>query len=163
MKTAFAPVIHSKCNILILGTMPGVRSLELQQYYGHTGNQFWKILFALFDEPFSTNYEKRIDLVQRKHIALWDVLSHCEGEGSADTAIRNEIPNDFKTFYATHPHIQHVFFTSRKAEKFYKKHVGMSSSKSHSLLPSPSGAYASMRLEKKIEKWSVILELLNES
>lgn len=39
----------------------------------------------------------------------------------------------------------------------------MSSSKSYSLLPSPSGAYASMRLEKKIEKWSVILELLNES
>jgi TDG/mug DNA glycosylase family protein len=162
MKTAFAPVIHSKCKILILGTMPGVRSLELQQYYGHTGNQFWKILFALFDEPFSTDYEKRIDLVQRKHIALWDVLSHCEGEGSADTAIRNEIPNDFKTFYGTHPPIQHVFFTSRKAEKFYKKHVGMSSSKSYCLLPSPSGAYASMPLEKKVEKWSVILKLLNE-
>lgn len=80
MKTAFAPVIHSKCNILILGTMPGVRSLELQQYYGHTGNQFWKILFALFDEPFTKDYEKRIDLVQRKHIALWDVLSHCEAK-----------------------------------------------------------------------------------
>ena len=66
MKVAFAPVIDSESKILILGTMPGIRSLELQQYYGHTGNQFWKILFALFDEPFTKDYEKRIDLVQRK-------------------------------------------------------------------------------------------------
>ncbi|MBI3239943.1 MAG: DNA-deoxyinosine glycosylase [Flavobacteriia bacterium] len=162
MKTAFAPIIDSESKILILGTMPGIRSLELQQYYGHTGNHFWKILFSLFDEPFTKDYEKRIDLLHRKHIALWDVLSHCEGEGSADTAIRNEVANDFKTFYTTHPHIQHVFWSCRHAEKFYKKHVGMDPSKNYTLLPSPSGAYASMPLEKKIEKWSVMLELLNE-
>ncbi|HLP54995.1 MAG TPA: DNA-deoxyinosine glycosylase [Fluviicola sp.] len=161
MKVSFAPIISPESKILILGTMPGIRSLELQQYYGHPGNQFWKILFALFDEPFTKDYEKRVDLLHRKRIALWDVLSHCEGEGSADTAIRNEVANDFKTFYAENPHIQHVFWSCRHSEKFYKKHVGMDPSKNYYLLPSPSGAYASMRFETKVEKWRVILTLLN--
>ena len=91
MKQAFPPIVDQHCRVLILGTMPGIRSLELQQYYGHPGNHFWRILFRLFDEPFTTDYAQRIDLLHRHHIALWDVLSHCEGEGSADTAIRNEI------------------------------------------------------------------------
>src|SRR3989338_2443413 len=69
MKTAFAPIVDSESKILILGTMPGIRSLELQQYYGHSGNHFWKILFRLFDEPFTNEYDKRIDLLHRIHIA----------------------------------------------------------------------------------------------
>lgn len=163
MKVAFAPVVDSNSTVLILGTMPGMRSLELQQYYGHSGNHFWKILFALFNEPFTTDYAMRLDLLRRKHIALWDVLSHCEGEGSADTAIRNEIANDFQRFYQQYPQIQQVFWTSRKAEKFYKKHVGLSPEKTYRLLPSPSGAYARMSLEKKIEKWQIILESLHKN
>lgn len=160
MKEAFAPIVDSNSTILILGTMPGMRSLELQQYYGHSGNHFWKILFALFNEQFTTDYDLRTDLLRRKRIALWDVLSHCEGEGSSDTAIRNEVANDFQGFYQQYPHIQQVFWTSRKAEKFYKKHVGLSPEKTYRLLPSPSGAYASMPLEQKIEQWQIITELL---
>lgn len=160
MKTAFAPIVAADSRILILGTMPGVRSIEMQQYYGHPGNQFWKILFRLFDEPFTTDYAQRIDLLHRKHIALWDVLSHCEGEGSADTAIKNEIANDFEAFYQQHPQLSHVFFSSRHAEQFYNKHVGKRSGIHYTLLPSPSGAHASMSLDQKVERWSIILESL---
>jgi TDG/mug DNA glycosylase family protein len=160
MKTAFPPIVTPESKILILGTMPGLRSLEMQQYYGHPGNHFWKILFRLFDEPFTTDYAKRIDLLIRKNIALWDVLSHCEGEGSADTAIRNEIANNFAAFYCEHPHIRHVFFDSRHAEKFYKKHVGFSSDKHYGMLPSPSGAYAQLTLDQKVERWRIILDYL---
>ena len=70
MKEAFDPIVDSNSTILILGTMPGIRSLELQQYYGHPGNHFWKILFALFNEPFTTDYDLRTDLLRRKRIAL---------------------------------------------------------------------------------------------
>lgn len=160
MKTAFPPIVTPESKVLILGTMPGLRSLELQQYYGHHGNHFWKILFRLFDEPFTTDYDKRIDLLIRKDIALWDVLSHCEGEGSADTAIRNEIANDFAAFYEQYPKIQHVFWDSRHAEKFYRKHVGLNPDKTYGLLPSPSGAYAQLSLDQKVERWRVILDLL---
>jgi len=157
MKTAFPPIADRQSRILILGTMPGERSLELQQYYGHAGNHFWKILFNLFGREFTKDYTQRVELLREKHIALWDVLSHCEGEGSADTAIRNEVANDFKAFYKQYPHIRKVFFASRPAEKFYDKYVGRSEDKQYQTLPSPSGAYAAMRLETKIEKWQVIL------
>lgn len=69
--------------VLILGTMPGVRSLQLQQYYGHSGNHFWRLLFALFNQPFSTDYQARVNLLLQHKIALWDVLSHCEREGGS--------------------------------------------------------------------------------
>src|SRR5688500_9404170 len=102
MKTAFTPIGNQDSEILILGTMPGERSLKLQQYYGHAGNQFWKIMFALFEEPFTTNYELRTILLLKNKIALWDVLSYCEGKGSSDTNIEKEIPNDFPSFYKLH-------------------------------------------------------------
>ena len=44
---SFAPVIYSDTKILILGSLPGKKSLELEQYYGHTRNRIWKILAHL--------------------------------------------------------------------------------------------------------------------
>lgn len=110
MKTAFAPIANKNSRVLILGTMPGERSIEIKQYYGHKGNQFWKLMFDVFNAPFTDSYEERITLLVKNKIALWDVLSHCEREGSADSAIKNEIANDFKTFYKLYPEIKHVFF-----------------------------------------------------
>lgn len=160
MKQAFPPIVDADSRILILGTMPGERSLLLQQYYGHPGNHFWKILFRLFDREFTTDYTKRVALLHEKHIALWDVLEYCEGEGSADSAIRNEIPNDFHAFHQAHPHIRHVFFASKQAEKFYRKYATPEPGISYATLPSPSGAYASKSLAKKQEEWAVIKEWL---
>jgi len=45
---SFEPVIDSDCDMLILGTMPGVHSLKKQQYYGNKQNLFWKIIFSMF-------------------------------------------------------------------------------------------------------------------
>lgn len=84
LKTAFKPIVNENSKILILGTMPGERSIKLQQYYGHGRNQFWKIIFELFNEPFTKDYNKRTELLLRKKIALWDVISHCESKGSSD-------------------------------------------------------------------------------
>lgn len=161
MLEAFAPIADKNSRILILGTMPGERSLQLQQYYGHAGNHFWKIMFALFNQPFSTNYKDRINLLVKNNIALWDVLSHCERAGSSDSAINNEIANDFKMFYKKHPKIKAVFLDSLTAEKLYVKHVGKSADKKYYLLPSPSGQHARLSLAEKIERWKVILGELN--
>jgi hypoxanthine-DNA glycosylase len=162
LKTAFPPITAKTSRVLILGTMPGERSLKLQQYYGHSGNHFWKILFALFDRPFTTDYQQRIQLLLDHDIALWDVLSHCEGAGSADTQIKNEVANDFAAFYAQYPRIKHVFFDSAHAEKFYDRHVGRSSDKTYVRIPSPSGAYASKSLAQKIEEWKQVVVALED-
>lgn len=159
-KHAFPPLINSNSRILFLGTMPSEESLRLQQYYGHKSNQFWKILFNLFNKPFSLDYQERVALLINHHIALWDVLQSCEGEGSADTDIKAEMPNDFSRLFVEYPQIGHVFFTSKKAEEFYKKYVGFNPDMAYTTLPSPSSANARMNLARKTEEWSVILNYL---
>lgn len=159
-KVAFPPIADSRSQILILGTMPGEESLRVQQYYGHKSNQFWKILFTLFNKPFSLDYKERVALLIENRIALWDVLCSCEGTGSADSDIKAEQPNDFKQFFTWHPQIKHIFFASKKAEDFYKKYVGFHSDMIYTTLPSPSSANARMNLAQKTQKWSVILEFI---
>lgn len=153
MKQAFPPIANPDSKILILGTMPGEKSLALQQYYGNRGNQFWKILFEIFGAEFTTDYRERISLLKRNGIALWDVLQYCEREGSLDSNIRNEAPNDFEGFYKTHLQIRHVFFSSKNASAYYDKYVGRRDEIVYDVLPSPSGANASMRQAQKLEIW----------
>ncbi len=140
--------------------MPGDKSLETQQYYGHPGNHFWKILFHILGEPFSKNYTERVDLLLRHRIALWDVLSHCECEGSSDSNIKNEVVNDFSAFYKEYPRIRTVCFDSVQAEKFYIKHVGKNPDMKYIRVPSPSGANAWKSLADKMSEWSEILNYL---
>lgn len=162
MKEAFPAIVDDRSKILVLGTMPGERSLALQQYYGHSGNHFWKIMFSLFGGEFTKDYTERIALLRENRIALWDVLQYCEGQGSADTDIKNEIPNDFEVFHKAHPHIKHVIFASKKAEHFYKKYATPVEHIQYYTLPSPSGANASKSLAQKIEEWKLLLQLLEK-
>ena len=58
-----APIVSPNTRVLILGSFPGVRSLQLQQYYAHPQNQFWKLLQAIWPasprETSLDSYEKR--------------------------------------------------------------------------------------------------------
>ncbi|KAF2518696.1 DNA-deoxyinosine glycosylase [Flavobacterium salilacus subsp. salilacus] len=163
MKKAFDPIIFPESKILILGTMPGEKSLGLQQYYGNRGNQFWKILFTLFRQPFTTDYELRKNLLKNYDIALWDVLQYCEREGSLDSKIKNEQPNDFNIFYKKFPNVKYVFFSSKNAYAYYNKYIGLREELVYDILPSPSGANASMPFLKKLAVWEAkILPLVNK-
>ncbi|WP_158795994.1 DNA-deoxyinosine glycosylase [Pedobacter sp. L105] len=157
VKTAFQPIADENCRVLLLGTMPGDRSLSLQQYYGHAGNHFWKLIYTLFNEPLAADYESRKDFLLQHEIALWDVLESCTCEGSLDSNIKNEVVNDFTAFYQQYPKISHVFFDSKKAEEFYLRHVKKSEDKIYHLLPSPSRANASKTFEQKLEAWKELL------
>ena len=156
MKHALAPVVNADSKILILGTMPGEKSIALQQYYANRGNQFWKILFHIFDEPFTTDYAGRLDLLRRHHIALWNVLAACEREGSSDSRIRSETANDFEAFHSAWPSIGAVFFESISAKKYYDRHVGTIAGVQYFILPSTSGLYSSMPLEQKLQAWRAL-------
>ena len=99
---SFKPFVDSNSKILILGTMPGPMALEKQEYYGFTGNHFWKILFRLFDIFDPLSYSEKVALIKEKRIALWDVFKSCERTGALDSAIRcaeyNNIPGLLKKF-----------------------------------------------------------------
>jgi len=153
MKKAFEPIVNYNSKILILGTMPGEKSLELQEYYGNRGNQFWRLLFTLFNKELSHEYNDKLSLLVYNQIALWDVLQYCEREGSLDSNIKNEEANDFEAFYKTYPQIKHVFFSSKNAAAYYDRYVGRKKDVEYDVLPSPSGANATKTFTQKLEIW----------
>jgi hypoxanthine-DNA glycosylase len=153
---SFAPIASIDASILILGTMPGTKSLEIQQYYGHPQNNFWRFMFEVLNEDFSKDYETRKNLLIKNNIALWDVLQFCERIGSLDSAIKNEVTNDFEQFLKKHPNIKTIFFNGQKAAAFFKKYVKLENKYEHIILPSTSPANASKTFESKLNEWKMI-------
>jgi len=92
LKLSFPPIADSSCVCLILGSMPGEESLRRQQYYGHPRNAFWRIINENLP---NRSYEDRCSFLLAHGIALWDVLKSAHRQGSLDSAIRNEKPNEF--------------------------------------------------------------------
>lgn len=156
---SFPSISNNNAKVLVLGTMPGMESLRLNQYYGHNRNAFWKLVFTIFDAPFSTDYEIRKEVILKNNIAVWDVLSACIRKGSLDSAIEQEVPNDFDAFLATHPNIEHIFFNGQKAAHYFKKYVSVPEKYKLYTLPSTSPAHAGMPFEKKLNEWQIIKQI----
>jgi hypoxanthine-DNA glycosylase len=136
--------------------MPGERSLKLNQYYGHGGNLFWKLMFSIFECSFSVDYEKRKNLLLENNIALWDVLMACEREGSADSAILLEESNDFQLFFSNHQRIKLIAFNGQNAEAYFFKHSKYKPQAQFITLPSTSPANTWKSFVEKKEEWSKI-------
>jgi hypoxanthine-DNA glycosylase len=155
-KYSFPAISNPNANVLILGTMPSVQSLAVGQYYGNPRNAFWKILFSIFDVPFSTDYEKKKSVLLDNRIALWDVLEVCVREGSLDSAIKQEVPNDFNSFLKAHPNIKHIYFNGQKAAAYFKHYLNVGHDYSLVTLPSTSPANAGKSFEAKLKEWTAI-------
>jgi double-stranded uracil-DNA glycosylase len=159
---SFNPITNTSAKILILGSMPGVKSLEANEYYAHPRNTFWPIMGAIFGFDAALPYAQRIDALKAANVALWDVLQQCERTGSLDSAIKpsSRIPNDFESFFEQHQNIRLIGFNGAEAEKSFYRYVF------HTLdipnvqfvrLPSTSPAYT-MSFARKIEIWRDLLQ-----
>lgn len=157
----FPPIAKPDATILILGSMPGQKSLTENQYYAHPRNAFWPIMFRLFNADKNLTYEQREQFLYDNHIALWDVLKSCYRRGSLDSDIEHSTieANNFKSFFEKHSKIKTVFFNGSKTKQIYNKEV-LKTLKSSNLgyhkLPSTSPAHAAMTIEEKMLKWGVI-------
>jgi len=164
----FPYIANTDARVLILGSMPSRKSLAQQQYYGHPQNAFWPIMGALFGFEADLPYELRLQQLVKHKIALWDVAFECVRAGSLDQAIEIDtvVVNNFAAFFATHAHIQAIFFNGRKAEQLFRKLVlqGQSGGRLESvpmhLLPSTSPAHASMKRVEKMAHWAVVKQTL---
>lgn len=159
---SFKPIEDKNAEILILGSMPGRKSLAAGQYYAHAHNAFWRIMAELLQFDAASSYETRIKALKSARIALWDVLRSCAREGSLDAMIENDsqIANGFRTFLLGHKGIRHVFFNGATAEACFKRHVLRETDFgliSYSRLPSTSPANASMSYARKFGAWRVML------
>lgn len=150
--------------------MPGLKSLEAQQYYAHPQNAFWPVMAALFDMPVET-YAQRVKLIKDNNLALWDVLKCCIRHGSLDTRIDDETieVNDFAAFLKKHRGITHVFCNGTKSEKEFRKRVlpllpeTIRARLTVQRLPSTSPAMATLPRAKKIRAWQAVLKALASS
>ncbi len=160
---SLAPIAQTDARVLILGSMPGKLSLAQQQYYAHPRNGFWKIIAHLFGFNVDLHYADKLLALQQHKLALWDVIQCCERQGSLDSNISNAsiISNDFASFFAQHPCIQHIFFNGSCAYQAYHKRVLPQLAEqwqtlAGTRLPSTSPAMASLTFEQKLSAWSVI-------
>ena len=160
---SFPPISRKDAETLILGSLPGRKSLELQQYYAHPQNAFWKLMAAIFETDPASNYSSRKRLLTRNRVALWDVLEAAERPGSLDSDIVHATAqaNDFQEFFRRHPRIRRVFFNGRKSEEIFRRRVlpliaaefpGIR----YAGLPSTSPAHAGMSFAKKLVRWRAI-------
>ena len=153
---SFPPISNQNAEVLILGTIPGEMSLKLNQYYGHGGNTFWKIIFSIFKKPFSANYDEKKEILLKNNIALWDVLMACEREGSSDNAILQETPNDFKSFFENHKNIRLIAFNGKNAETYFTNLSVLKPKVKYITLPSTSPANTWKTFEEKLAEWKKI-------
>lgn len=152
----FPPVYDEYSEILILGSFPSVKSREEQFFYGHPKNRFWKVLSAVFDFPVPESVEDKRSFLLINRIALWDVVSSCEITGSADSSIKNVIPNDISRILGNSD-IKRIFRNGKTAEKYYNKYIKEKISVEAITLPSTSPANAKWTLEMLIAQWNIIL------
>lgn len=163
-KKSFPPAVGEKPFVLILGSMPGEESLRQQQYYAYKYNSFWKIMGELFAFNPTLPYEKRIHELTENHVALWDVLSSCQREGSLDTSIKDTVPNDIPSLLKKHPSIRVVFCNGGASFQFLKKYFPQlfQSGLTIERLPSTSPAAAAVSYSKKLEAFRKIKSVIED-
>jgi len=160
---SFDPVIGGSPQALILGSMPGKRSLEMQQYYAHPQNAFWRILGELLSFPTALSYPQRLACLTERGIALWDVLHSCERAGSLDAAIQMEAPNDLPGLLEAHPGIRLVCCNGGKSWEAFHRHIlpRLCEKRLAALelrrLPSTSPANARLTYAQKLLAWQSAL------
>lgn len=186
---SFGPVADDDVRVLILGSLPGERSLAVGEYYGHPQNRFWRVMAALTgggvfadsaafadDESFAgggvpgvggvsysmvpATYDGKKAMLTGAGIGLWDVARRARREGSLDADIRDVEPNDIAGFVAAHPGLRVIAFNGRKAEALHDRFFDRVAGIEYLSLPSTSPANASCSLERLLEKWGRISDFL---
>lgn len=167
--SGFPPVANRDARLLILGSLPGVRSIQAQQYYAQPQNAFWRIMGELFGAQRELGYAQRLRELEASGIALWDVAAAAERPGSLDSAIVHASveANDFAGFFATHPRIGLICFNGAKAAELYRRLVLPALAEPFASiptqrLPSTSPAHAAMPYAEKFEAWSATTAYLRE-
>ena len=144
VKHEFDPIFDENSEILILGTLPSVKSREQNFYYGHPQNRFWKVIAALFCEPVPERIPEKKDLLLKHHIAL-------------DSSIKNVVPAELSVIL-DHAPIRTIYANGAKAYDLYQKYTYPVTGRDIRKLPSTSPANAAFQMERLLGAWQEILE-----
>lgn len=151
------PVATSSTRLLVLGSFPGVTSLQTQQYYGHPRNHFWSILGALWGVDLGAlPYGDRLALMQARGVGLWDVYAACRRQGSLDSAIEAAEPNDLAGLAARLPQLQAIAHNGGESARAMR--ITGALGRPVYRLPSTSPANASWSFDRKLAAWRAVFD-----
>lgn len=150
---SFAPHVYPDTRLLILGSLPGVRSLAEQRYYAHPTNQFWRLVGEAIDRPLAAmDYDERLAALRDAKVGLWDVIRTAERRSSSDSEIRGVEAQDLAALVATLPDLRMIAFNGGKAAAIGRRQLPGLEGVEVVDLPSSSaantGGYAA-----KLERW----------
>lgn len=143
------PVYNENSKVLILGSLPSLKSREIGFYYSHPQNRFWKTLERVYGEKIGTSINERKEFVLKHNIALFDVIKSCDINSSSDSSIKNIVPNNISTILKE-TKIEVIFTTGKKAYDLYNKHIFPKTKIEAVYLPSTSPANCPKGIEEKL-------------
>ena len=162
---SFEPIIGQQPRVVILGSMPGVASLEAVQYYAHPRNAFWPIMGELFDINPTADYTSRIRQMASRPLILWDTLKSCRRPGSLDSNIElsSAQANDFPGLLSDYRQVCAICFNGAASERYFRQLVvpqldldGIELVR----MPSTSPANAGMTYRQKLDAWRRLLDFV---
>jgi hypoxanthine-DNA glycosylase len=151
----FAPVVDTRTRLVVLGSFPGVASLQAQQYYGHPRNQFWPLLGMLWGvDLMAQPYAQRLQCMLIRGVGLWDVYAHCRRVGSLDQAIHAAELNELSSLTQLAPNLRAVAHNGGESARArrHTEALGLAAYR----LPSTSPAHASWSFERKLAAWRLV-------
>jgi len=152
------PVRGKFTEVVILGSFPSRQSLLYHEYYGNPQNHFWKIIEALFQIDRHLPYNVRISRLTEQRIALWDVVTSCCRQGSADAGIRTPVFNNLQSFFGSCPTLRLIVLNGTSAGRYFKL-MKIPVPVPARVLPSTSPANTRYSLDEKIQMWKIIRSL----
>lgn len=150
---SFAAHVAPDTRLLILGSLPGARSLAERRYYAHPTNQFWRLVGEVVDRPLATmGYDARLAALREARVGLWDVIRTAERRSSSDSEIRGVEAHDLAALVATLPELRTVAFNGGKAAAIGRRQLPVLDAVAVIDLPSSSAANTT-RYAVKLERW----------
>jgi len=161
-KRSFPPVVDSGVRLLILGSLPGERSLAERRYYAHPQNQFWYLISAAIDRDLAPlPYADRLTTLLQCHVGLWDVVASAHRTGSTDAAMRDVERHDIAALADILPHLRAIAFNGGTALKHGVKQLGPAGGR-FTIVPLPSSSpLHTVGLEAKLPQWSALRTYLS--
>lgn len=160
LKRSFGAVVAHDTRVLLLGSLPGEKSLERRQYYAHPRNQFWRLAGAVIDVDLAAlAYPARLAVLLERRVGLWDVVASARRRGSGDGAIRDAAPNALAELVATLPALRAIGFNGGKSAAIGRPQLDRCAPIALLSLPSSSPAHT-LGFEQKRAAWLALRDYL---
>ena len=156
IRHTFEPVYNGESKILILGSLPSVKSREEGFYYGHPRNRFWNVLSELLRCPLPRTIEEKKQMLLGNQVAIYDVILECDIIGSSDSSIRCVVPADIGEILKN-SQVERIFANGKTAAKLYQRYIEPETGIPVIELPSTSPANAAYGMERLLQVWGQVV------